>query len=60
VVDIGVRVYLKMRRQFGLEVADLAVQLGDDANRSAGTGPERGGDRGWGGELLTTQQFLNP
>jgi hypothetical protein len=35
-----------MRRQFGFEIADLAVELGDNADRSAGTGPERGGDRG--------------
>ena len=35
-----------MCREFGLEIADLAVEFGDDADRSPGAGPERGGDRG--------------
>ena len=41
-----------MCRQLGLEVGDLVVQLGDDADGGAGGRPERGGDRGGGGELL--------
>ena len=44
-----------MCRQFGLEVGDLAVELGDDADRGAGGRGERGGDRGGGGELLGAQ-----
>ena len=42
--------------QFGLEIGDLAVQLGDDADRGAGGRGERGGDRGGGGELLGAQR----
>jgi hypothetical protein len=30
-MNVGVRVRLKMYCQFGIEVEDLAVQLGDDA-----------------------------
>jgi hypothetical protein len=55
----GVRVCLKMCREFGLEVADLSVQFGDDADCSAGAGPERSGDRGGRGELLAAQHFQN-
>src|SRR5277367_3995962 len=55
-VDVGVRVCLKMCRQFGLEVGDLAVQLDDDADRGPGGRGERGGDRGRGGELLGAQR----
>jgi hypothetical protein len=32
-----------MRREFSFKVGDLAVELSDDADRSQGTGPERGG-----------------
>ena len=39
--------------------ADLAVQLGDDADRGAGGRGERGGDRGGGGELLGAQHGLD-
>jgi hypothetical protein len=39
--------------QFGLEVADLAVQFNDDADRGAGGCRECCGDRGGGGELLS-------
>ena len=35
-VDVGVRVCLKMCRQLSLEVGDLAVQFGDDADHGAG------------------------
>ena len=42
--------------QFEFEVTDLAVQLGDDADRGPGGRGERGGDRGGGGELLGTQR----
>jgi len=38
--------------QGGLELADLAVQLGDDANGGAGGGAERRGDRGRGSQLF--------
>ena len=48
-----------MCHQLGLEVVDLAVELGDDADRGPGTGPERGGDCGGGGQLLGAQHFLN-
>ena len=48
-----------MCRQFGFEIGDLAVELGDDADRGAGAGPERGGDRGGRGELLGAQHGLN-
>ena len=41
--------------QLGFELGDLAVQLGDDADRGAGGRGERGGDRGRGGELLGAQ-----
>jgi len=41
-----------MCRQFGLEVGDLAVQLGNDADGGAGGGTERRGDRGRGSQLL--------
>ena len=58
-VDVGVRVCLKMCRQFGFEVADLAVEFGDDADRGAGGGGERGGDRGGCGELLGSQRGLD-
>jgi hypothetical protein len=44
-----------MRRQFGLEVGDLAVELDDDADRGDGGRGECGGDRGGGGELLGAQ-----
>ncbi len=36
---------LKMCRQFGLELGDLAVELDDDADRDTGRRAERGGDR---------------
>ena len=55
-VDVGVRVCLKMCRQFGLEVADLTVQFDDDADRGAGGRGECGGDRGGRGELLGAQR----
>jgi hypothetical protein len=42
--------------QFGFEVGDLVVQLGDDADRGPGGGGECGGDRGRGGELLGAQR----
>src|SRR4051794_33515165 len=58
-VDVGVRVCLKMCREFGFELADLAIEFGDDADRSAGAGPERGSERGGCGELLGAQHFLN-
>ena len=48
-VDVGVRVCLKMGGQAGLELSDLAVELGDDAHLGAGGGAERRGDRGRGG-----------
>jgi hypothetical protein len=48
-----------MCRQFDLEVADLAVQFGDDADRGAGGRSERGGDCGGRGELLGAQSGLN-
>jgi hypothetical protein len=48
-----------MCREFGFELADLAVEFGDDADRSAGAGPECSGDRGGCGELLGAQHFLN-
>jgi hypothetical protein len=38
--DVGVRVCLKMCRQFGLEFGDLAVQLDDDADRGTVGGGE--------------------
>jgi hypothetical protein len=41
-----------MRRQLGLEVADLAVQFGDDADHGTSAGCERSSDGGWGGELF--------
>jgi hypothetical protein len=50
-VDVGVRVCLKMCRQLGLQVDDLAVQFDDDADRGAGRRAERRGDPGRGGEL---------
>ena len=50
---------LKMCRQFGFEIGDLAVQFGDDADRGAGGGRERGRDRGRGGELLGAQDGLD-
>ena len=45
--------------QFGLEFADLVVQLDDDADRGPGGRAERGGDRGGGGELLSAQRGLD-
>jgi hypothetical protein len=44
-LDVGVRVCLKMRRQFSFEVGDLMVQLGDDADCGPGGRGECGGDR---------------
>jgi hypothetical protein len=44
-----------MRREFGFQIADLVVELGDDADCGAGTGPEGGGC----GEVLGAQYFLN-
>ena len=58
-VDVGVRVCLKMCREFGFEIADLAVELGDDADGSPGTGPEGGGDCGGRGELRGSQRCLD-
>src|SRR5882757_3451240 len=55
-VDVGVRVCLKMCRQFGFEVGDLTVQLDDDADRGPGGRGECGGDCGGGGELLGAQR----
>ena len=49
----------KMLSQGGLELDDLAVQLGDDAHRGAGGGPERGGDWGRCGQLLRPQRGLH-
>lgn len=58
-VDVGVRVCLKMCRQFGFQIADLVVELDDDADCGAGGRRERGADRGSSGELLATQNFLD-
>jgi hypothetical protein len=44
-VDVGVRVCLKMCRQFGFEVGDLTVQFDDDADRGADGCGECGSDR---------------
>ncbi len=52
-VDVGVRACLKkMCRQFALEVADLAVQVGDDVDRRVGGGAERGGHCSGYGQVL--------
>ena len=51
-VDVGVRVLLKMGRQLGLEVADLAVQLTDDRYRGLCRGGEGGYDGIRSGELV--------
>ena len=48
--------HLKMRCQFGFQIADLTVELYDDADRCAGAGPERDGDRGRDDEMLGAQQ----
>ena len=45
-----------MLGQAGLELGDLAVQLGDDAYRGACGGAERRGDRGRSGQLLGPQR----
>src|SRR5882757_3895455 len=58
-VDVGVRVCLKMRREFSFQIGDLVVEFGDDADCSAGAGPERSGHGGGCGELLGAQHFLN-
>jgi hypothetical protein len=56
VVDVGVRVLLKIRFEGGLEVGDLAVELGDDPDRGCGGGREGPGDRSGGG----TRSFVVP
>jgi hypothetical protein len=48
-----------MCREFGFQIADLVVELGDDADCGAGAGPEGGGDGGGCGEVLVAQYFLN-
>src|SRR5690349_13174190 len=58
-VDVGVRVCLKMCRQLGLEVANLAVQFGDDGDHGAGGRRECCGDGGGSGELFGAQRGLN-
>jgi hypothetical protein len=58
-VNAGVRVLVKMLGQGGLELGDLAVELGDDAHCGAGGGPERVGDRGRCGQLLRAQRGLD-
>src|ERR1700722_7278649 len=58
-VDVGVRVCLKMCGQFGLEFADLAVELDDDAHCGTGGRGECGGDRRGSGELLGAQRRRN-
>ena len=55
-VDVGVRVCLKMGGQRGFELADLVVQLGDDADGGAGGGRERRGDRRGCGQLFGAQR----
>jgi hypothetical protein len=45
-----------MCRQFGFQIADLVVQLGDDADCGAGGGGECSSDRGGRGELLGAQR----
>ena len=54
--DVALLVHLKMRCQFGFQIADLTVELYDDADRCAGAGPERDGDRGRDDEMLGAQQ----
>jgi hypothetical protein len=51
-VDVGVRVRLKMCGQFGFKVADLAVELDDDAHRGAGGRGVSGDERRGSGELF--------
>jgi hypothetical protein len=42
--------------QFGLELGDLAVELTDDAYRSAGGRGERGSERRWCSQLCGAQR----
>ena len=58
-VDVGVRVCLKMVGQRGFELADVAVQLGDDADRGAGGSGERHGDRRWAASCSVPQCGLD-
>jgi hypothetical protein len=48
-----------MLSQRGFQLADLAVELGDDAYRGAGGGGERRGYRGGWGQLLRPQRGLD-
>ena len=48
-----------MGGQAGLELADLAVQFGDDGHRGAGGGGKRGTDRCRRGRLLGAQRGLD-
>jgi hypothetical protein len=48
---VGIRVCLKMCRQFGLKLGDLVVQLTDDADRRTGGRGVGGADRRGSAEL---------